>query len=283
MKNRPKTDGKSRPSAADRTAAQPKNRAPRFNDHADHTPPLPEGLIVGKNAVAEAVKSGIGINRLLVAKGGGFSPELIAAAKEKGAAVEYVERAALDKTAVGYKHQGVAAYVAPVPFATLDEVLANAEKSGEPPLLVLLDEIEDPHNLGAILRSAEAAGAHGVLLPKRRAAAVGATAAKTSAGAIFHIPLVKIGNVAQTLRELKDRGLWIFGADAAGEQTYDTADWTRAAVLIIGNEGKGINRLVREQCDFLVKIPMRGQVNSLNASAAAAILLFAAVSERNKI
>ena len=241
----------------------------------------PEDCLIGKNAVTEAIKSGIGINRLIIAKGSRFAEDMVAAAKERGAVIQFAERAALDKITGTGKHQGVAAYVSPVPYKTLDDVLSFAEERGELPFVVLLDEIEDPHNVGAIIRSAEAAGAHGVLIPKRRCSAVNATVAKTSAGAVFHIPLVKIGNPAQTLRLLKERGVWIFGADASGTTDFnETGIWRRGVCIVIGNEGNGISRTVREECDFLVRIPMRGKVNSLNASAAAAVLLFVAVADR---
>ncbi len=245
-----------------------------------------ENIIIGKNSVKAALDSEIGINRLLVVKNSKCDEEIIIKAKERGAIIEYVERSAVEKIintaniTDGGKHQGILAYVAPIRYSTLSEVFALAEQRGELPLLVLLNEVEDPHNLGAIIRSAEAAGAHGVLVPKRRSAAVNATIVKTSAGAIFHIPLVKIGNTVQALRELKKRNVWIYGTDAAGTVDFNIADWQRGACVVVGNEGSGMSRLVKEECDFLVKIPLRGKTNSLNASVAAAVVIFAAVTGR---
>ena len=250
------------------------------NDSAKKDNDISPDIIVGKNAVTEALKSGIGVNRLQIARGAALSPAILELAKEHGAAVEYVSREILDKKAAGMKHQGVLAHISPVPFANLDDVLRRAEQKNRPPFLILLDGVEDPHNAGAILRSAEAAGVDGVLLPKRRTVTVGATVAKTSAGAVFHVPLIKIGNAAQTLVELKKRGFWVFGAEASGKENYYEADWLRAVVLVIGGEGNGISNIVKRECDFLVQIPMYGKVNSLNASAAAAILLFEAVKQR---
>ncbi len=245
---------------------------------------LSEDILVGRNAVREALKSGRGINRILLAKGepGRAVQPIVDMARERGIPVDFVERGKIEAVAAGYRHQGVLAYAAPVAYATVDDILRRAEERGEPPFLILLDELEDPHNLGALLRTAEAAGVHGVLIPKRRSVSLSATVAKTSAGAIEYVPVAKIGNISQEIRELKERGLWIAGADMTGEQSYDEADLTGPLVLVIGGEGQGISRLAREACDFLVRLPMAGKLNSLNASVAGSILMYESMRQRLK-
>ncbi len=245
---------------------------------------LSEDILVGRNAVTEALKSGRGINRILMVKGetGPALKPIFALAKERGILIDHVDRAKLENLAAGYRHQGVLAYVAPVAYAELDDILAGAAERQEPPFLLLLDELEDPHNLGALLRTADATGVHGVLIPKRRSVSLSATVAKTSAGAVEYVPVARIGNIAQTLRELKEKGLWVVGADMDGEQIYDEADLTGPMVLVIGSEGKGISRLTKESCDFLVQMPMVGKLNSLNASVAGSILMYESMRQRMK-
>lgn len=245
---------------------------------------LSEDILVGRNAVREALKSGRGMNRILLAKGepGRAVQPIVDLARERGILVDFVERSKIEGIAAGYRHQGVLAYAAPVAYATVDEILKRAEERGEPPFLILLDELEDPHNLGALLRTAEATGVHGVLIPKRRSVSLSATVAKTSAGAIEYVPVAKIGNISQEIRELKERGLWVAGADMTGEQAYDEADLTGPLVLVIGGEGQGISRLAREACDFLVRLPMAGKLNSLNASVAGSILMYESMRQRLK-
>lgn len=242
---------------------------------------ITEEIIVGRNSVMEAIKSGRG-NKILLAKGErqGSIRELIAVAKEHGIIIQEVEIKKINDLAKGVRHQGILAYVAPVEYVELDDILAKAEAAGEPPFIVLLDELEDPHNLGAILRSADAAGVHGVLIPKRRSCPLSATVAKTSAGAVEYVPVARIGNIAQTIKELKKLGMWVVGADMDGDKNYYEADLTGALVLVIGNEGKGIGRLTKEQCDFVVKIPMCGKINSLNASVAGSILMYESMKQR---
>ncbi len=246
--------------------------------------PLSEDILVGRNAVTEALKSGRGINRILMVKGESHQAlkPLYALAKERGIPVDHVDRSKLENLAAGYRHQGVLAYVAPVAYAELEDILERAGERQEPPFLLLLDELEDPHNLGALLRTADAAGVHGVLIPKRRSVSLSATVAKTSAGAVEYVPVAKIGNIAQTLRELKEKGLWVVGADMDGEQVYDEADLTGPMVLVIGSEGSGISRLTKESCDFLVRMPMVGKINSLNASVAGSILMYESMRQRMK-
>ena len=227
------------------------------------------------------MRSGRTIQRLFITndKVQGSLQEIIGLAKDKGIELRRVDDKQLSKYADGVVHQGVVALAAPVKFADLGEVLQNWS-SDKAPLLILLDGIEDPHNMGAIIRTAECCGATAVLIPKRHTAPINATVAKTSAGALESIPLVQVGNVAQTIEELKKQGFWVLGAHMEGQQTLYQADLTSPLVLVIGNEGKGLSRLTKERCDFLVTIPMYGRINSLNASVAAAILMYEAVRQR---
>lgn len=243
---------------------------------------LPDDVLVGRNAVTEALKSGRGINKLWIASGDreGSVAEIAALAKELGIVVQYVERAKIEALAGGHRHQGVLAYVAPVPYAELEDILKAAEAKGEAPFLVLLDELEDPHNLGALLRTADATGVHGILIPKRRSVSLNATVAKTSAGAVEYVPVARIGNIAQTLKKLKEKGFWVAGADMDGEKAYYEADLTGPLVLVVGSEGKGMSRLTKEACDFIVRMPMVGRINSLNASVAGSILMYESMRQR---
>ena len=243
---------------------------------------LPDDVLVGRNAVTEALKSGRGINKLWIASGDreGSVSEIAALAKERGIVVQYVERAKIESFAGGHRHQGVLAYVAPVPYAELDDILKAAEAKGEAPFLVLLDELEDPHNLGALLRTADATGVHGILIPKRRSVSLNATVAKTSAGAVEYVPVARIGNIAQTLKKLKEKGFWVAGADMDGEKAYYEADLTGPLVLVVGSEGRGMSRLTKEACDFIVSMPMVGRINSLNASVAGSILMYESMRQR---
>lgn len=243
---------------------------------------LPDDVLVGRNAVTEALKSGRGINKLWIASGDreGSVAEIAALAKERGIVVQYVERAKIEALAGGHRHQGVLAYVAPVPYAELEDILKAAEAKGEAPFLVLLDELEDPHNLGALLRTADATGVHGILIPKRRSVSLNATVAKTSAGAVEYVPVARIGNIAQTLKKLKEKGFWVAGADMDGEKAYYEADLTGPLVLVVGGEGKGMSRLTKEACDFIVRMPMVGRINSLNASVAGSILMYESMRQR---
>ncbi len=242
---------------------------------------LPEDVLVGRNAVLEALRSGRGINKLLVADGDreGSVVEILAMAKERGVVVQAVERARIEAVAGGMRHQGVLAYVAPVAYAEVEDMLKRAEERGEEPFLLLLDELEDPHNLGALMRTADAMGIHGILVPKRRSVPLNATVAKTSAGAVEYVPVARIGNVVQTLKSLKEKGFWVAGADMEGKVCYE-ADLTGPLVLVVGSEGKGMARLTKETCDFLVQIPMSGRINSLNASVAGSILMYEVMRQR---
>lgn len=244
---------------------------------------LPEDMVAGRNAVMEALKGSRSVNKLMIANGSteGSIKEIIAVAKEKGINIQYWDRSKLDSIARGIRHQGVLAQVAPVQYAELENILQVAKDRNEPPFIVLLDELEDPHNLGAILRTADAAGVHGVLIPKHRSCPLSATVAKTSAGAVEHVPVARVGNLVQTIKKLKQEGLWVAAADMDGKDYYDT-DLTGPLLLIIGSEGQGVGRLVKEQCDFVVRIPMVGKINSLNASVAGSILMYEAMKQRRK-
>lgn len=245
---------------------------------------LPEDVVVGRNAVTEALKSGRTVNRLLVAEHDtqGSIREIVNLARESGAVVETVPRSQIEAAAKGFRHQGVLAYTSPVDYTPLEDILDAAQSRDGAPVLLLLDELEDPHNLGAVLRTADAVGVDGVLIPKRRSCPLSATVAKTSAGAVEYVPVARIGNVAQTIRELKKAGFWIVGADMDGTADYFEADLTGALVLVIGSEGRGISRLVRESCDVLVRIPMLGKINSLNASVAGAVLMYESLRQRRE-
>ncbi|MFO7312003.1 MAG: 23S rRNA (guanosine(2251)-2'-O)-methyltransferase RlmB [Bacillota bacterium] len=241
-----------------------------------------EGLIAGRNPVREALLAGRPVERLLVAEGAGGASlaEIVRLAAERGIAVQYADRRRLDRLAEGQVHQGVVAIAAPKAYVPLEEILARAQAQGEPPLLLLLDEVQDPHNLGSLLRSADGAGAHGVVIPKRRSAGLTMTVARTSAGAVEYVPVAQVPNLVQAIRTLKERGLWVVGADMAGEQDLWDADLTGPLAVVIGGEDKGLGRLVRESCDFLIRIPMRGRVNSLNAGVAGAVILFEIARQR---
>ena len=244
--------------------------------------PLAEDVLVGRNAVSEALRSQRSLNKLLVQDGahGGSLAELLALAKAKAVPVEFVKAERLDKLAPGMRHQGVLALAAPIAFQTLDDVFAKAAAKGEPPFLLLLDELQDPQNVGALIRTADAAGVHGVLMPRRRSCPLNAVVAKISAGAVEYVPVVQIGNIAQAMEELKERGCWVVGADMDGVDFY-AANMTGPIVLVIGAEGKGLGRLVKQKCDDIVSLPMHGGVNSPKASNAGAILMYEVVRQRH--
>jgi 23S rRNA (guanosine2251-2'-O)-methyltransferase len=243
---------------------------------------MTEEFIAGRNSIMEALQSGRSINRVFVAKGErqGSIIQIVALAKEKGLVVQEVDKAKLDAMTGGIRHQGVVASVAPVEYAELDDILARASEQGEDSFLVLLDELEDPHNVGAILRTADAAGVHGVLLPKRRSCPLSGAVAKTSAGAVEYVPVARIGNVVQTIKQLQKQGFWVVGADMSGEKDYFDADLSGPIVIVVGSEGQGLGRLVRESCDLLVRIPMLGKISSLNASVACSLMLYEVMRQR---
>lgn len=242
-----------------------------------------EEWISGKNAVLEALKAGRDINKIWLAEGTGKAQTLAVqeAAKEKGVLVQSAPRKKLDDLSGNQKHQGIVASVAAYSYAEMEDLFAKAERAGEDPFFLILDEIEDPHNLGSILRTADAAGVHGVIIPKRRSVSLTQTVAKTSTGAIEHIPVARVTNLVRTMKELKDRGVWIAGTDASANEDYRQMQADMPLALVIGSEGKGISRLVKETCDFLVEIPMKGHVTSLNASVAASLLIYEVYRSRH--
>lgn len=241
-----------------------------------------EGLIEGRNAVTEALRAGAPIDKVYIARGETDRTlgRIAAEAKKAGLVVVDVDRRKLDAMSATHSHQGVIAVAAAHAYASIEDIFARAEERGEKPLIVVCDEISDPHNLGAIIRTAECAGAHGVIIPKRRSAGVTSVVAKTSAGAVSYMPVARVPNIPALLKDLQKQGVWVFGTAAEGNTTLYSADLKGAAAIVIGSEGDGMSRLVRENCDFLVSIPMKGQISSLNASAAAAILLYEAVRQR---
>ena len=240
-----------------------------------------EQKIEGRNAVLEAFRSGKTIDKLFVLDGCQDGPVRTIAreARKTDTIINYVSKERLDQLSETRAHQGVIAQVAAYEYSTVEEILARAEEKGEPPFLILLDNVEDPHNLGAIIRTANLAGAHGVIIPKRRAVGLTSTVAKTSAGAINYTPVAKVTNIVRTIEELKEKGIWFVCADMGGETMYDL-DLTGPMGLVIGNEGEGVSRLVREACDFTASIPMKGDIDSLNASVAAGGLAYEIVRQR---
>lgn len=242
----------------------------------------PEGMIEGRNAVQEALRAGTTIDKLYVAKGerDAILGRIAAEAREKGAVIAEVDLRKLDSMSATGAHQGLIAMAAVQEYASVEDILQAAKDKGEQPLVVVCDELSDPHNLGAVIRTAECAGAHGVIIPKRRSVGLTAVVGKTSAGAVSHVPVARVPNLTALLKDLKKQGLWVFGAAAGAKTTLYQADLKGPAAIVIGSEGSGMSRLVEETCDVLVSIPMRGKINSLNASAAAAILLYEAVRQR---
>lgn len=251
-------------------------------DKKSEAEPVDDGICYGRNAVLELLKSGRDVDKIYVKNGDieGSVTLIIAKAKERGIPVVYVEKEKLDKLSRGGAHQGVVASAAGVEYSSIDGILEYAAERGEQPFIVVCDGVEDPHNLGAVIRCAEGCGVHGVIISKRHSATVNATAVKASAGAIAHMRIAKVTNIAAALDELKEKGLWVYGAEADGESIYDT-DMSGAAAIVVGSEGFGISRLIREKCDFMVSIPMYGKVNSFNVSCAAAVILCEAARKRN--
>lgn len=238
-------------------------------------------IICGRNSVLEALRSGREIDRLLVAHGqtGGSVQAIIAKCAAKGILIKEVSQQKLDFLCGGSSHQGVVLMIASQEYSTVEDILAYAAEKNEPPFIIICDELEDPHNLGAIIRSAEAAGVHGIIIPKRRSASLNATVAKSASGALEYMRVARVTNIPNTIDELKKQGVWVYGADMDGKD-YTTFDFSGATALVIGNEGRGIGRLVGEKCDEIVSLPMLGKINSLNASVAAGILMYEVVRKR---
>ena len=245
---------------------------------------MEELYVVGRNPVLELLKTEKQIDKIYILKGDlkGSIKKIIGAAKDKGIIIQEVDGKRLDELSQGELHQGVAALVTGFEYSTIEDMLEKAETLNEPPFIVILDGIEDPHNLGAIIRTCECAGVHGVVIPKRRAARVNQTVYKASAGAVNHMMVSDVTNITRTIESLKEKGLWIYGADLKGENYYYNESLKGAIGLVIGNEGKGISRLVSEKCDVLIKIPMFGNISSLNASTSAAILIYEVIRQKDE-
>ena len=239
-------------------------------------------VIFGRNSVAEAIKSGRPLDSVMVARGdrSGSIPKIVADAKKAGIVIKEVDPKKLDFVCGHNNHQGIAAFGAVKEYSSVEDIFATAEERNEPPFIIICDEIEDPHNLGAIIRTAEAAGAHGVIIPKRRSASLSFTVAKTSAGAVEFMHVARVTNIPQTIDELKKRGVWVYCADMDGEPFYKS-NLKGAIALVIGSEGNGVGRLVKEKCDVTLSMPMKGKINSLNASVAAGILMYEVSRQRD--
>lgn len=265
----------------DRNAAE-KNRVKKNVPETEKE--IREDLIEGRNAVIEALKSDRSIEQIFIAKGDteGSVSVILAIAKEKGIVVKEVDRRKLDNMSQTGAHQGVIAQVTPYKYCDVSDILDYADSRGEKPFIVLVDELEDPHNLGAIIRTAELCGVHGIIIPKRRNVGVTSTVYKSSAGAVEYVKIAKVSNLNQTIEELKKKGIWIYGADMEGESYSFDTDFSGAIALVIGGEGKGISRLTKEKCDVLVKIPMVGKINSLNASVAGSIIMYEILKQKMK-
>lgn len=249
----------------------------------DREMPPPDQL-EGRHPVLEALQAGRPLRRILLARGarGGPMRQIAALARELGVEVREVERDQLDRLAPGRNHQGVIAFGTPKATVSLDDLLSAAQSRGEDPFLILLDGIEDPYNLGSLIRSADGAGAHGIVIPERRAAPLTATVAKASAGALEHVPVAQVVNLTRTAEELKEQGCWVIGADAAADETLWDVDLTGPVALVVGSEGKGISANLRKHCDRLVHLPMQGQVGSLNAGVAGALLMYEVARQRQQ-
>ena len=243
---------------------------------------MQDEMIIGKNPVLEALQSGRPINKIIISDqlNKNTERELHQMAKKANTIIQKAPKKRIDQLSKG-RHQGIIAYVTAYDYATIEEIVENARRKEQLPFIIILDEIEDPHNLGAILRTADATGVHGVIIPKRRAVGLTETVAKTSAGAIEHIPVARVTNIAKTIDELKEQNIWVVGTDEEGSKDYRTLDGDTAIALVIGNEGKGISRLVKEKCDWTIHLPMEGSIPSLNASVAAGILMYEIYRERN--
>lgn len=281
LKNR--KNKRNRQNAGKKGLKEDYKRKPDYDDERDDLREL--DIIEGRNPVIEAIKSGRSINKILVIKGEreGSINYLIAAALEKKIVVQEVERAKIESLSITGAHQGVIAFVSAKDYVELEDILKIPSEKGEDPFILILDGITDAHNLGAILRTADAAGVHGVIIPKRRAIGLTAAVAKASAGAIEYVPVARVTNISQTIDYLKKQNIWVAGTDSAEEnKSFQNSDLKGPIALVIGSEGEGLSRLVKEKCDFTIRIPMKGQISSLNASVAAAIVMYEVVRQREQ-
>jgi len=274
--------GRSGQPAKHRRETAPAEQEPLQPLLADEEEGRGESYLAGKHPVLEALKAGRPLNKIWLSNQAQRSlvQPILDEAKSRGVVVQFADKKKLDSLVPNLQHQGVVAQAAAVSYAEVEDLLALAKERGEAPFLILLDEVEDPHNLGSILRSVDCTGAHGVIVPKRRSASLTAVVAKTSAGAVEYVPVARVANLAQTIDRLKEEGVWVAGADAAATQDVYKSDLSGPIAIVIGSEGKGISRLIREKCDFLVSLPMFGHVNSLNASVAAGVILYETVRQR---
>ncbi len=266
-------------------AASPKETAVESEQWAEESSlKSEEEYLAGKHPILEALKAGRAINKIFMSNQAQrhLVQPIMEEAKARGIVVQQVDKSKLDRLVPDLQHQGVVAQAAAVAYAEVDELLARAAQRGEAPLIVLLDEVEDPHNLGSVLRTADCTGVHGVIVPKRRSAGLTAVVAKTSAGAVEYVPVARVSNLVQTMEKLKEAGLWIAGADAGAKEGFYETNLTGPLAIVIGNEGQGLSRLVRERCDFILSLPMVGQINSLNASVAAGVILYEVVRQRQQ-
>lgn len=245
---------------------------------------MEEEYIGGKHSVMEAIRAGRTINKIWIAENAQkqFAGPIVAEARNLGILVQFTDKRKLDQMVEGLQHQGVIAQVAAYAYVEVEDIIAKAKALGQDPFILILDEIEDPHNLGSILRTADCTGVHGVIIPKRRSVGLTATVSKTSAGAVEYVPVARVTNIAQTIELLKEQGVWVAGTDVTAAQDVYKANFNMPIALVIGNEGKGVGRLIKEKCDFLVKLPMAGHVNSLNASVAAGVLMYEVVRQRHQ-
>ncbi len=243
-----------------------------------------EDQIEGRNSVLELLKSSKDINKLYIQKGEkhGSILEIIALAKEKKVVISEIEKSKMDKISQTSNHQGVIATVPPFDYCEIDDIIYEAKSKNENPFILILDGIEDPHNLGSIIRTAECAGVHGIIIPKRRAAQVNSTVSKTSAGAVQYVKIARVNNINEAIKKLKEKDVWIYGTDMNAKKNYNKEKYDAGVGIVIGNEGSGISRLVKENCDILIKIPMKGKINSLNASVSAGIIMYEVANQRNK-
>lgn len=270
---------------AQRTYKDPKKRAEQYREQTNTLrsavqEEMPENLLVGRNPIREALRCGRTMEKLLVMKGdlSSSAHEIVRMAKEAGIVIQEVDKNRLDQ--IYPNHQGLLAYISSAEYSTVDDIFKAAEEKGESPFIIVLDGITDPHNLGAIIRSAECAGAHGVIIPERRAAGLNPACVKAAAGAIEYMKVARVTNLPRTIEELKERGVWVYASDMNGENVY-TADLTGAVAIVIGAEGEGVSKLVEDKCDKIISIPMYGNINSLNASVAAGIMLFEVAKARH--
>lgn len=241
-------------------------------------------IIEGRNSVLEALKSGRTINKILISKGNreGSINQIISLARGKGIVVQFVDKAKLDSLSSAFSHQGVIAYVSVKEYVDVEDILNAARQKGQDPFIIILDGITDSNNLGSILRTANAVGAHGVIIPKRRAAGLTSVVSKVSAGAVEYVPVARVTNIVHTIEYLKSQNVWIAGTDLSGEKMFYDSDLSGAVALVIGSEGKGMGRLIREKCDFIVGIPMKGEIASLNAAVAAAVIMYEVLKQRSR-